>query len=69
MQSEQPGRHGSAEVPPSPEPLSQPAEAVPLVPTAPSTRRRRRNTRVVAQRRRQRLRELLQHHTQRPANP
>ena len=69
MQSEQPVRHGSAEVRPSPEPLPQHAEAVPLVPTAPSTPRRRRNTRVVAQRRRQRLRELLQHHAQRPANP
>jgi len=70
MPSEEPGCHGSDEVQPSVEPLPQPAEAVPLVPTAPSTpRRRRNNTRVVAQRRRQRLREWLQHHAQRPANP
>jgi len=69
MQSEEPGRHGRDEVQTSPEALPQPAQAVPCIQTAPSAPRRRRNTRVVAQRRRQRLRELLQHHAQRPANP
>ena len=69
MQSEEPGYHGSDEVPTSAETLPQHAEAVPLVQTAPSAPRRRRNTRVVAQRRRQRLQELLQRHTQRPVNP
>ena len=69
MPSEEPSGHGSDAVQTSAEPLSQPAEALPLVPTAPSVRHRRRNTRVVAQRRHQRLQELLQHHAQRPANP
>jgi hypothetical protein len=69
MPSEEPSGHGSDEGQTSAEPLSQPAEAIPLVPTAPSARRRRRNTRVVAQRRRQWLQELLQHHAQQPANP
>jgi hypothetical protein len=68
MQSEEPVRHGSEEVRPSAEPLPQYAEAVPLVQTTPNAPRRRRNTRAVAQRRRQRLQELLQHHAQRPAN-
>jgi hypothetical protein len=69
MQSEEPSCHGSDEVQTSAETLPQHAEAVPLVQTAPSAPRRRRNTRVVAQRRRQRLQELLQHHAQQPANP
>jgi hypothetical protein len=69
MPSEEPGRHGSDGIQTSPEPLPQHAEAVPLVQTTPSAPRRRRNTRVVAQRRRQRLRELLQQHAQRPVNP
>jgi hypothetical protein len=69
MQSEEPGRHSSDEIQTSAESLPQHAQTVPLVQTAPSAPRRRRNTRVVAQRRRQRLQELLQHHVQRPANP
>jgi hypothetical protein len=68
MPSEEPGRHGSDEVQTSAEPLPQPAEAVPLVQTTTSAPRRRRNTRVVAQRRRLRLQELLQRHAPRPAN-
>ena len=69
MQSEQPIRHGIAEVRTSTEPLPQHADAVPLVQTTTSAPRRRRNTRVVAQRRRQRLQELLQQHAPPPANP
>jgi hypothetical protein len=69
MQSEEPGCHGSDEVYMSTKTLPQPAEAVPLVQTVTSVPRRRRNTRVVAQRRRQWLQELLQHPAQRPANP
>jgi len=69
MQSEEPIRHGSEEVRPSVEPLPQHADAIPLVQTTTSAPRRRLNTRAVAQRRRQRLRELLQHQAQRPANP
>jgi hypothetical protein len=70
MQSEEPVHHGSAEVRTSAELLlPQPAEAVPLVPTTPSGPRRRWNTRAVAQRRRQRLQELLQPHAHRPAHP
>ena len=69
MPSEEPVRHSSAEVRPRVEPLPQHADTLPLVPTAPSAPRRRRNTRVVAQRRRQRLRALLQPHAQRLANP
>ena len=69
MQSEEPGRHRSEEIQTSTASLPQHAQTVPLVQTAPSAPRRRRNTRVVAQRRRQRLQELLQHHAQRPANP
>ena len=69
MPSEEPSGHGRDAVQTSAEPLPQPAEAIPRVPTAPSARRRRRNTRVVAQRRRQRLQELLQPHAQPPANP
>jgi hypothetical protein len=69
MQSEEPVRHGSEEVQTSAEPLPQHADAVPLLKTKTSAPRRRLNTRAVAQRRRQRLQELLQHHAQRPANP
>jgi hypothetical protein len=69
MPSEEPSGHGSDAVQTSAEPLPQPTEAIPLVPTAPSARRRRRNTRAMAQRRRQRLQELLQPHAQPPANP
>jgi hypothetical protein len=69
MQSEELSHHGLDEVQTSAESLPQHAQVVPLVQTAPSASRRRRNTRVVAQRRRQRLQELLQRHTQRPANP
>jgi hypothetical protein len=69
MSSEELVRPGSPEARPSAEPLPQPVEAVPLVQTATSAPRRRRNTRAMAQRRRQRLQELLQHHAQPPANP
>ena len=69
MQSEKPVRNSSEEVYTSAEPLPQHADAVPLVPINPSTPRRRLNARAVAQRRRQRLLELLQHQAHRPANP
>lgn len=69
MQSEESSPHGREEVQPSAASLPQPAQAVPLVPTTPSVPRRRRNTRAMAQRRRQRLQELLQRDAQRPAHP
>jgi len=68
MQSEEPVRHGREEVRTSAESLPQHTDAVPLLQTNTSAPRKRLNTRVVAQRRRQRLQELLQHHAQRPAN-
>ena len=69
MQSEEPVHHESTEVQTGAESLPQHAEAVPRVETTTRAPRRRQNTRHVAQRRRQRLQELLQHHSQQPANP
>jgi len=67
MQSEEPVHHGSEEVCTGTESLPQHTEAVPRVQPTTSAPRRRRNTRAVAQRRRQRLQELLQHSAPRPA--
>jgi hypothetical protein len=68
MQSEEPVLHESAEVQTGAESLPQHPEAVPRVQTTPRAPRRRQNTRQVAQRRRQRLQELLQHHASPPAS-
>jgi hypothetical protein len=69
MQSAEPVRSGPEEDSVIAEPLPQHTDAVPLVQTTPSAPRRRQNTRQVAQRRRQRLQELLQNPASPPASP
>jgi len=69
MQSAEPVRNGTEEGGVIAEPLPQHTDAVPLVQTTPSAPRRRQNTRQVAQRRRQRLQELLQQATKPSASP
>jgi hypothetical protein len=68
MQSEEQARNVRAEARTIAEPLSQQADAEPLVPAGTSVPRRRLTTREVARRRRQRLLELLQQPTKQPAS-